>query len=136
MIIVPTRELALQTSQIAIELSKHMGVKVMVTTGGTNLKDDIMRIYGTFTKTTYFYRFFHDENLLFCVSLLAMIFNTSGNLSEKFKYDLDLIDFFDAVNKVNSFYRKSPFGRRHARTYPGLDGEKSGQRGKLQDSVP
>ena len=30
MIIVPTRELALQTSQIAIELSKHMGVKVMV----------------------------------------------------------------------------------------------------------
>lgn len=45
MIIVPTRELALQTSQIAIELSKHMGVKVMVTTGGTNLKDDIMRIY-------------------------------------------------------------------------------------------
>jgi len=45
MIIVPTRELALQTSQIAIEVSKHLGVKVMVTTGGTNLKDDIMRIY-------------------------------------------------------------------------------------------
>jgi len=41
MIIVPTRELALQTSQIALELSKHLGVKVMVTTGGTNLKDDI-----------------------------------------------------------------------------------------------
>jgi len=33
MIIVPTRELALQTSQIAIEVSKHMGIKVMVTTG-------------------------------------------------------------------------------------------------------
>ena len=45
MIVVPTRELALQTSQIAIELSKHMGIRVMVTTGGTNLKDDIMRIY-------------------------------------------------------------------------------------------
>jgi len=45
MIIVPTRELALQTSQIAIEVSKHLGVKVMVTTGGTNLKDDIMRLY-------------------------------------------------------------------------------------------
>ena len=44
MIIVPTRELALQTSQIAMELSKHLGVRVMVTTGGTNLKDDIMRI--------------------------------------------------------------------------------------------
>lgn len=45
MIMVPTRELALQTSQICIELSKHLGCKVMVTTGGTNLKDDILRLY-------------------------------------------------------------------------------------------
>ncbi|XP_042857644.1 ATP-dependent RNA helicase me31b-like [Penaeus chinensis] len=45
MVIVPTRELALQTSHICNELAKHIGVKVMVTTGGTNLKDDIMRIY-------------------------------------------------------------------------------------------
>uniref|UniRef100_A0A8D9A5E0 RNA helicase n=2 Tax=Cacopsylla melanoneura TaxID=428564 RepID=A0A8D9A5E0_9HEMI len=45
LIIVPTRELALQTSQICIELAKHLNVKVMVTTGGTNLRDDIMRIY-------------------------------------------------------------------------------------------
>ncbi|XP_054168439.1 ATP-dependent RNA helicase me31b-like [Oppia nitens] len=45
LVIVPTRELALQTSQICLELSKHMRAKVMVTTGGTNLKDDIMRIY-------------------------------------------------------------------------------------------
>ena len=45
LIVVPTRELALQTSQICIELSKHLGCKVMVTTGGTNLKDDIMRLY-------------------------------------------------------------------------------------------
>ena len=44
LIIVPTRELALQTSQICIELSKHMKARVMVTTGGTNLKDDILRI--------------------------------------------------------------------------------------------
>jgi ATP-dependent RNA helicase DDX6/DHH1 len=43
-IIVPTRELALQTSQICIEISKHMGCKVMATTGGTNLKEDIMRL--------------------------------------------------------------------------------------------
>ena len=43
--IVPTRELALQTSQICIELSKHIKCQVMVTTGGTNLKDDIMRLY-------------------------------------------------------------------------------------------
>ncbi|XP_031624940.1 ATP-dependent RNA helicase me31b [Contarinia nasturtii] len=45
LIIVPTRELALQTSQICIELAKHLNIRVMVTTGGTVLKDDIMRIY-------------------------------------------------------------------------------------------
>ncbi|XP_063221152.1 ATP-dependent RNA helicase me31b [Bacillus rossius redtenbacheri] len=45
LVIVPTRELALQTSQICIELAKHMEIRIMVTTGGTNLRDDIMRIY-------------------------------------------------------------------------------------------
>jgi len=44
-VVVPTRELALQTSQIAIELSKFMdNLNVMVTTGGTNLRDDILRL--------------------------------------------------------------------------------------------
>lgn len=44
-VMVPTRELALQMSQICIQLSKHLGgVKVMATTGGTNLRDDIMRL--------------------------------------------------------------------------------------------
>ena len=46
MIVVPTRELALQTSQICIELAKHLDIRIMVTTGGTDLKDDIMRIFG------------------------------------------------------------------------------------------
>ena len=42
---VPTRELTLQVSQISIQISKHLGgVKVMATTGGTNLRDDIMRL--------------------------------------------------------------------------------------------
>lgn len=45
LVIVPTRELALQTSQICIELAKHTDIRVMVTTGGTDLRDDIMRIY-------------------------------------------------------------------------------------------
>lgn len=45
LVIVPTRELALQTSQICIELAEHLDIRVMVTTGGTVLKDDIMRIY-------------------------------------------------------------------------------------------
>uniref|UniRef100_A0A674F1Y7 RNA helicase n=1 Tax=Salmo trutta TaxID=8032 RepID=A0A674F1Y7_SALTR len=44
-VMVPTRELALQVSQISIQISKHLGgVKVMATTGGTNLRDDIMRL--------------------------------------------------------------------------------------------
>lgn len=45
LVLVPTRELALQTSQICKELGKHLGVQVMATTGGTSLKDDIMRLY-------------------------------------------------------------------------------------------
>lgn len=46
LILVPTRELALQTAQVCKKLSKHMNdVQVMVTTGGTSLKDDIVRLY-------------------------------------------------------------------------------------------
>lgn len=45
LILVPTRELALQTSAIVREIGKHMPVECMVTTGGTTLKDDIMRLY-------------------------------------------------------------------------------------------
>jgi ATP-dependent RNA helicase DDX6/DHH1 len=44
LLLVPTRELALQTSQVAKTLGKHMGINIMVTTGGTTLKDDIMRL--------------------------------------------------------------------------------------------
>lgn len=47
LILVPTRELALQHSQSCKELGKHMNVQVMVTTGGTSLKDDIVRLYNT-----------------------------------------------------------------------------------------
>lgn len=51
LVLVPTRELALQTSQICKDLSNHLGIKVMVTLGGTSLKDDIMRLYQTGKKT-------------------------------------------------------------------------------------
>jgi len=60
LIIVPTRELALQTSQICIELSKHIGCKVMVTTGGTNLKDDILRLYDPGTRRTHCVTLWYD----------------------------------------------------------------------------
>ena len=44
LLLVPTRELALQTSQVCKTLGKHLGLNVMVTTGGTGLRDDIMRL--------------------------------------------------------------------------------------------
>lgn len=45
LILVPTRELALQTSSIVKEIAKHMPIETMVSTGGTNLREDIMRLY-------------------------------------------------------------------------------------------
>eukprot|EP00128_Syssomonas_multiformis_P014259 Colp12_sorted_trinity150504_noHs@23595 len=47
LVLVPTRELALQTSQVCKELGKHMKVEVMVTTGGAGYEDDIKRLLGT-----------------------------------------------------------------------------------------
>ncbi|KAI9807765.1 MAG: DExD/H-box ATP-dependent RNA helicase dhh1 [Sarcosagium campestre] len=44
LLLVPTRELALQTSQVCKTLGKDLGINVMVTTGGTGLKDDIIRL--------------------------------------------------------------------------------------------
>ena len=44
-LLTPTRELALQTSQVCKELSKYLGIEIMVTTGGTALRDDILRLY-------------------------------------------------------------------------------------------
>lgn len=43
-ILVPTRELAMQTSQVCKTLGKHLDINVMVTTGGTGLRDDIIRL--------------------------------------------------------------------------------------------
>ena len=45
LILVPTRELALQTSSVCKDLGKYIeGLEVMVTTGGTSLRDDIIRL--------------------------------------------------------------------------------------------
>ena len=46
-ILVPTRELALQSAQVCKTLGKHLNLQVMVTTGGTSLKDDIIRLQST-----------------------------------------------------------------------------------------
>ena len=45
LILVPTRELALQTAHVVKTFARHMDLQVMVTTGGTSLKDDIVRLY-------------------------------------------------------------------------------------------
>ncbi|CDJ48750.1 ATP-dependent RNA helicase, putative [Eimeria brunetti] len=47
LILVPTRELALQTSAVVKELGKYLNVQCMVSTGGTSLRDDIMRLHST-----------------------------------------------------------------------------------------
>lgn len=46
-ILVPTRELALQTSSTAVSLSKYKKLGVMVTTGGTDLRKDILMLDNT-----------------------------------------------------------------------------------------
>jgi len=43
-ILVPTRELALQISSTIKEIGKYLNVQCMITTGGTSLKDDIYRL--------------------------------------------------------------------------------------------
>lgn len=47
LVLVPTRELALQTSGYVKELGKHMDVECMVSTGGTSVRDDIYRLHKT-----------------------------------------------------------------------------------------
>nr|UXY87212.1 RNA helicase [Cryptomonas sp.] len=48
LVLVPTRELALQTSYVCKRLGKYInGLEVMVTTGGTSLQDDIIRMCQT-----------------------------------------------------------------------------------------
>ena len=47
LILVPTRELALQTSAVVKALGKHMDVQCVVCTGGTILREDILRLSQT-----------------------------------------------------------------------------------------
>ena len=45
--LVPTRELAIQTSFVIKELSKHKKIECMVSTGGTSVKEDVYRLNQT-----------------------------------------------------------------------------------------
>lgn len=44
LVLLPTRELAFQTSNVFKELAKHLNLEIVVSTGGTVLKDDIIRL--------------------------------------------------------------------------------------------
>jgi len=44
MVLVPTRELAMQTASVLKSLGKHLGVEVVSITGGTLTSDDILRL--------------------------------------------------------------------------------------------
>jgi len=46
-VLVPTRELAMQTSFVIKELGKHKKIECMVSTGGNPVKEDIYRLYQT-----------------------------------------------------------------------------------------
>ena len=45
LVLVPTRELAMQTSFVIKELGKHKKIECMVSTGGNPVKEDIYRLY-------------------------------------------------------------------------------------------
>ena len=45
LVLVPTRELVLQTAQVCKDLGRYTEAQVMATTGGTSLQDDIVRLY-------------------------------------------------------------------------------------------
>lgn len=45
LVLVPTRELAMQTSLVIKELGKHKKLECMVSTGGTVVREDIYRLY-------------------------------------------------------------------------------------------
>lgn len=45
LVLVPTRELAMQTSHVIKELGKHKKIESMVSTGGTSVREDVFRLH-------------------------------------------------------------------------------------------
>ncbi|CAD5111551.1 DgyrCDS850 [Dimorphilus gyrociliatus] len=122
-VIVPTRELALQTSQICKELSKHIGLKIMVTTGGTNLRDDIMRLYNTvhvIIGTPGRMLDLMNKNVIKCSKCTMLVLDEADKLlSQDFKGMLDsIIDHLPNERQILLFSATFPltvesFMRKH-----------------------
>ena len=72
LILVPTRELALQTSSVVKEIGKHMNVQCMVSTGGTSLREDIMRLYNE-VRCGGWAREMGNGIILHCLSLFVIL---------------------------------------------------------------
>ena len=102
LVLVPTRELALQTSQICKDLSHHLGTKVMVTLGGTSLKDDIMRLYQT------------GKQIFLVVSIEYLIFSNSlkifGNLKDRLQISLLILMNLIALINFYSCRKQKTYG--------------------------
>ena len=121
LILVPTRELALQTSRFIKEISKYMaGLNVICTTGGTQLRDDILR--------------FKQKNIHLVVAtpgrLLDLAFNGHARLIKCNLVVMDEADkllsedFISLIEKIlNYIPRKQKTGQRqlllYSATFPG-----------------
>lgn len=121
LILVPTRELALQTSRFIKEISKYMGgLNVICTTGGTQLRDDILR--------------FKQKNIHLVVAtpgrLLDLAFNGHARLAKCNLIVMDEADkllsedFITLIEKIlNYIPRKQKTGQRqlllYSATFPG-----------------
>lgn len=113
LILVPTRELALQTSQICIEMGKHCNLQVMATTGGTDLRDDILRL----DKPVHVIVATPGRILDLITKDIAKV--QSCNMVVLDEADKLLSDFFKRV--VDSIIRKLPVSRQillYSATFP------------------
>jgi ATP-dependent RNA helicase DDX6/DHH1 len=111
--LVPTRELALQTSQICIEMGKHCNLQVMATTGGTDLRDDILRL----DKPVHVIVATPGRILDLITKDIAKV--QSCNMVVLDEADKLLSDFFKRV--VDSIIRKLPVSRQillYSATFP------------------
>jgi len=113
----PTRELALQTSGVFIQLASHMPIRIMSSTGGMSLKEDILRLES-------------PEGIHIIVATPGRLWDLTNqgiaNLSHVKVCCLDEADKLlsgDFVNVVEDILRACPPARQlllYSATFPGI----------------